>query len=397
VTPRALRPHEELVVLAAGTTARRRADAGRVQALLGQVEWDALHEQLAAQRLVPLLGSRLLELAGARAPAAFADAVAAESERSQRDGALMELATLRIAAALEAAGIANVPLKGPLLARSLHGDPGMRFSRDIDVLVAREDLGRAAAALEPLGWRRERRAGDPVLHLVLTHRSGLPEVELHWRVHWYETEFSASALARARPGLDGVRRLHAEDELAALLLFHARDGFAGLRHPIDAAAWWDAHAGPPGVLALAPIALEHPGLARALCASAAVLDALVGVPADRLLPGAARPAWGARRAVALANPLMHGKPQQITAEITLVDGLLAPAGQRAAFVRRRVLVGPDELPPGTARRSVVLARAEHVLRVLRRLALALVRPRARPARQAARVPAVHPCPSRGRR
>jgi hypothetical protein len=394
VTARALRPHEELVVLAAGTSARRRASAARVQELLGQVAWDEVLEELAAQRLVPLLGGRLLELASTRAPAAFADAVAAESERSQRAGALMELATLRIATALEAAAIANVPLKGPLLARSLHGDPGMRFSRDIDVLVARGDLGLAAAALEPLGWHRESRAGDPVLHLALTHRSGLPEVELHWRVHWYETEFSARALARARPGPDGVRRLHAQDELAALLLFHARDGFAGLRHPIDAAAWWDAHACPPGVVLLAPIALEHPGLARALAASAAVLDVLVGLPADRLVPVAPGAAWGARRAVALANPLMHGKPQQITAEITLVDGLLTPAGQRRAFVRRRVLVGPDELPAGALCRSVVLARAEHVLRVLRRLSLAVVRPR---ARLAGRVPAVHPCPSRGPR
>ena len=74
---------------------------------------------------------------------------------------------------------------------------------------------------------------------------------------------------------------------------------------------------------------------------------------------------------------MRGTPEQITAEITLVDALLAPEGQRRAFVRRRVLVGRDDLPPATGRRSLAAARAEHVLRVLRRLPLALVRPRAR--------------------
>lgn len=374
---RALRSHEELVLLAAGTAARRDASAGRMRDVLGRVEWDALLVELAVQRLVPLLGGRILCAAGGRAPAAFADAVRSDTDESRRAGGLMELATLRLAAALEAAGVANVPLKGPLLARSLHGDPGMRFSRDIDVLVAREDLGRAIAALEPLGWRPKHGAGRPILHLTLTHAAGLPEVELHWRVHWYETEFSARALARAQPGPGGVRRLQGDGELAALLLYHARDGFAGLRHAIDAAAWWDAHAGAHDGVLLAQVVRDHPALTRALSASAMVLEQLVGVPADRLVPATPGLPWGGRRAAALANPLMRGKPQQITAEITLVDCLLTPPGQRGAFVRRRVLVGPDDLPANTAPRPLVLARAEHILRVLRRLSLALVRPRAR--------------------
>ena len=211
---RALLAHEELVLLVAGTAARRRANAGRLSELLGQVAWDPLLAELELQRLVPLLGGRVLELAGTSAPAAFADAVAEQTEAARQAGGLMELTTLRVAAALETAGIANVPLKGPLLARSLHGDPGARFSRDIDVLVGREDLQRAAAALEPLGWRLERGAGEPVLHLALAHESGLPEVELHWRLHWYETEFAGAragaraARARRRQAPAGRRRAH---------------------------------------------------------------------------------------------------------------------------------------------------------------------------------------------
>jgi hypothetical protein len=377
VTGRALLPHEELVLLVAGTTARRRAQAGRLHELLRRIAWDAVLAELTVQRLVPLLGGRLLELAGRRAPPGFAAAVQAETEAARQAGALMELTTLRVAAALEKAGIANVPLKGPLLARSLHGDSAMRFSRDIDVLVARDDLRHAAAALDPLGWRLDNGAGEPVLHLALTHRSALPKVELHWRVHWYETEFAARALTRAERGPDGVRRLQDDDELAALLLYHARDGFAGLRHPIDAAAWWDAHAGAPGVVVLAPIALEHPRLTRALSASASVLDQLVGVPAGHLVPGTPRPPWGVRQATALANPLMRGKPQQITAEIALVDGLLTPVDQRTSFVRRRMLLGSRELLGGPLRTPIALARAEHVLRLLRRMLLAAARPRAR--------------------
>jgi hypothetical protein len=242
--------------------------------------------------------------------------------------------------------------------------------------VARADLARAAGALAPLGWRARDRDDRPVLHLVLAHDAGLPEVELHWRLHWYETELGPHVLARARPGPDGVRRLGPVDELAALLLYHARDGFAGLRHSTDIAAWWDARAdqsdGPP----LAPIVREHQELTQALGASATVVDELAGVPAGGLV-AARRLTWGAQRATRLANPLMRGKPQQITAEVALVDGLLAPAGERAAFVTRRVLVAPRDLATGTVRRPIALARVEHVLRMTRRMLLACVRPRAR--------------------
>jgi hypothetical protein len=373
VSRRAPLAHEELVLLLAGTRARRGAAAGRSHELLDALDWHALLEALALQGLVPLLGGRVLELAGPPAPASFADAVAGETAAAARDGALLELATLRVASALEAEGIPNVPLKGPLLARALHGAPAMRVSRDIDVLVARADLRHAARALVSLGWHAHEGDDDPALHLVLAHEAGLPEVELHWRVHWYEDEFAARALGRAPAGPDGVRRLDALDELACLLLYHARDGLAGLRHPIDVAAWWDAHGDPDGPARLAPIADAHAGLVRALAASAAVLDTLVGVPAARLIATGPR-TWAERRAIALANPLMEGEPQQITAEIALVDGLLAPAGARGAFLRRRALPSSRELPARAARRPLAVARVEHVLRLARRCLLAILRP-----------------------
>jgi hypothetical protein len=232
--------------------------------------------------------------------------------------------------------------------------------------------------LEPLGWRPEPDSvSDPVLHLCLLHEAGLPDIELHWRVHWYEADFGARMLARAAPGADGVRRLLADDELAALMLYQARDGFAGLRHPSDVAAWWDARGRSSGPPVLEAILRAHPGLARALIASAALLDRLVGVPATRLVGPASNLGWGQRFALALANPLMRGEPEQITAEVSLVDGFLAPRGQGRAFVRRRVFIRSGDLPASTARRPIVLARSEHLARLLRRYTLAAIRSRPR--------------------
>jgi hypothetical protein len=361
---------DELILLVAGTRERRAA------ARFGDVDWPALVADLDYQRLVPLLGGRILETAGACAPKDFADAVSQTTASARDAGALLELTTLRIATALEAAGVANVPVKGALLARALHGDPGMRYSRDVDVLASRNDFGRAVDALASLGWRpAEGETPDPLLHLVLVHEAGLPEIELHWRVHWYEAEFSARALARAERGPDGIRRLRAEDDLAALMLYHARDGFAGLRHPIDIAAWWDAHGAASDAPLLEEIASSHPALRRALTASAVLLERLVGVPAARLIDIPSRLPWGVTRAIALANPFMRGRPQQITAEVSLVDGLLSPKGERMAFLRRRALPSTRDLPPSSAGRSVALARAEHAIRIVRRYALAVLRSR----------------------
>jgi putative nucleotidyltransferase-like protein len=250
----------------------------------------------------------------------------------------------------------------------------MRYSRDVDVLVAREDLGRAIDALEPLGWRSEPgQATEPVLHVNVLHEAGLPDIELHWRVHWYEADFGARALARAQPGPDGVQRLRAEDDLAALMLYQARDGFAGLRHPTDIATWWDTHAIPDAPPVLEPIVREHPVLARALTAAAALNERLVGVPAAGLLQVPPHLPWGAARAIALANPLMRGRPQQITAEVSVVDGLLSPKRQRIAYFRRRALPSAHDLP--ATDRPLAIARAEHTLRVVRRYLLAVVRSR----------------------
>ena len=368
---RGMSAEEELMLLMAATREQR------ARAKVGKVDWAALLAGLEYQRLVPLLGGRILEAAGTSPPPDFIQAVNAATTSARDAGGLLELTTLSIATALEAAGAANAPLKGPLLARALHGDPGMRYSRDIDVLVAREDFGRAVDALTPLGWRRAPdQASDPVLHLALVHEAGLPDIELHWRVHWYEGEFGARALARAQPGSDGVRRLRAEDDLTALMLYQARDGFAGLRHPTDIAAWWDAHGSADAAPLLDPIVREHPALARALTASAVLLERMVGLPAARLISLPRRLPWGAARAVSLANPLMRGSPEQITAEVSLVDGLLSPKGGRIAFVRRRALPDARELPETDG--PLAIARAEHVLRLLRRCSVAVIRPRARP-------------------
>src|ERR1700733_4836551 len=109
-----------LILLSAGTAARRhdtREQAGR---LLGEVDWSRLAETLRLRRLLPALGPRILKLAEGRASDGFATAVEQELELGRRQGALLELIILRVMAMLADAGIRSTPLKGPLLGEAIY-------------------------------------------------------------------------------------------------------------------------------------------------------------------------------------------------------------------------------------------------------------------------------------
>ena len=198
-------------------------------------------------------------------------------------------------------------MKGPALGQALYGQPGRRPSADIDLLVVAEDLNRAVEVAEHLGYRdTERyRPGDrlPLLHRRLAHRTpGLPVLELHWRVHWYEQLFSREMLIRSSPAGFVGRRPAPADELTSLLLFYARDGFVDLRLACDVAAWWDAWGSELPRGAVTDQAARYPALERVLLAATEVADRVVGVPRLALLGEEPELERRVRLATHLANP-----------------------------------------------------------------------------------------------
>ncbi|MER3458636.1 MAG: hypothetical protein C4309_08450, partial [Chloroflexota bacterium] len=54
--------------------------------------------------------------------------------------------------ALEAASIPAIVLKGPALALTIYPDPALRVIGDLDLLVRREQVEQAMAALHSLGY-----------------------------------------------------------------------------------------------------------------------------------------------------------------------------------------------------------------------------------------------------
>ena len=105
-------------------------------------------------------------------------------------------------------GIAAMPMKGPLLSLELYGDIGLRQSRDLDIMVAPQDVLRAQACLEKLGWRTDAssfpmspRQREAQLrhehHIVYVRPQGTCQLELHWRTLWDTADDSSRRWERS--------------------------------------------------------------------------------------------------------------------------------------------------------------------------------------------------------
>ena len=233
-----------------------------------KVEWTRLAENLYARRLLPTLGPRIQEFASGHTNG-FPIKVHKAIEACRRQSAFLQLVASRLIAALADEGIRSTILKGPQLGETIYGDPGRRLSNDIDLLVAPEQLEAAATIVQQFGYRppsdHVRQDGLPQLHFTLNHRRGeLPPIELHWRVHWYERIFSRERLLSPTVDASGAWRPAPADELAALLLFYARDGFIDLRLATDISAWWDIFGKGLPLGALDQVIRAYPPLARPL-------------------------------------------------------------------------------------------------------------------------------------
>jgi hypothetical protein len=333
-----------LILLSAGTEERRRAGAEEMLLLAANVDWERMINALRARHLLAALGPRLIPLAPETTD--FEPAVEAATEAGRRQSAFLQLVARSAVGALADAGIAATTLKGPDLGEAIYGDPGRRFSGDVDLLVSPTDLFAAVEVIRGLGYGtphdRVDRSGLPLLHFALVHEGGdLPPIELHWRVHWYETAFAAARLLPPDPASSPSWRPAPVDQLASLLLYYARDGFLDLRLAADLSAWWDRFGAeiPPG--ALGELIASHPALGPPVRAGALAAERVVGLPAASLVAGAGSARARERLAVRFADPFPRVSEKQAYAEMSLVDGLLAPPHSVGSFLQRQ-LVAPAE-------------------------------------------------------
>ena len=156
-------------------------------------------------------------------------------------------ALAELSGAFADAGIRMISMKGPMLAIELYGDPSLRTSRDLDVMVAECDLERSGAVLRQLGYRLE---GGPFRQTPLRkkylklielekheiYQKGEICVELHWKSN-FQTERSFAQLWEEREEqlLMGrpIAVMGQEERYSALIIHAAEHGFLRLRWLLD--------------------------------------------------------------------------------------------------------------------------------------------------------------------
>lgn len=373
---------EQLVLLLASTGERRTADHSALLTLTRTVDVERVAATLNRHRLARLGIMRLRDAAVEDLARELEELLGERLRQRQMRSAVQEIFSDAMLALLDEHGLPAVPLKGVTLSRRLYGDGAIREANDVDLLLLPEHLERAVALTrERFGFDAPRdvvdRDGLPRLHHRLEHRRGAPPVELHWRVHWYETRSGPAMLRRSiRDG--GHRGLAPADEFASLLLFYARDGFVGIGPLATIASWWDRYGVELEPGALPALAAEFPELMPSLAPAGDLAARLVGIPVpDWRWQPSERVRARQARARRMVNWRAIGSYEKISAEAALVDVLLAPPGSGWQSVRRRASIlgeqdarlAPGERPPGW---RIGMGRLWHAAAMIVRVSVAFL-------------------------
>lgn len=212
------------------------------------IDWDRFQEMMDKHRIYPLVIRGLRQFT----PEALERYPVLKAYRARQNYYVSEnlklMRTLScVAGAFAQGGIPMLSMKGPLLSMELYGDPAMRFSHDLDIMVPQEDFWRGCKCLMDMGFEiieepeltTEKRVKaymriSPNNHCVFRQNGVL--VELHWRTTLKDgMTFAGLWENRDTTPLLGVpvNQMGAADKLPHLIDHAADHGFMRLRWLLD--------------------------------------------------------------------------------------------------------------------------------------------------------------------
>lgn len=224
-------------------------DPATLQPLLdGPMDWEHLLYLAQRHQITPLVSRALAT--STEISETVRNTLTQHRNRNARQ-ALAQLAALGdLLARFDADQIPVLVVKGPVLAVTLHGDPGLRRCGDLDLLVDPARVVQAEALLREAGYRRQRpdfplsprqyRALlDATNQMAFVHPQQTLTVELHWR--WFRNRFFfpptvAAILGEHRhQNIGGLRlaAMTAEDQFLYLCAHGAKHAWYNLKWLAD--------------------------------------------------------------------------------------------------------------------------------------------------------------------
>jgi Uncharacterised nucleotidyltransferase len=230
----------ELLICCATSVATPERTA-RARAIVERgVDWNAAVRMASVQAVMPLVYRYLTAELAQALPAAAAESMRRAFSGNSVRNLHLARELVRLMALLDRGGVEPLALKGPALAMTAYGGLAMRQFTDLDLLVRKSEVERAAAILleesyaPGLGYGLADLGRPGAFEIALARAGALTEIDLHWRLvpPYFPLAFDGEdlRLRAMRIEIEGgaVRTLAAADHLLYLCAHGAKHGWQAL-------------------------------------------------------------------------------------------------------------------------------------------------------------------------
>lgn len=170
--------------LAASLSAGNMQRLARVMA--GTVDWDYLLYLAEYHSVAPLFAGNLTQnILADQVPGQYLKRLSRIYTENIPKNVLLSAELVKILALFSRNGIEVITLKGTILGEQLYGNPGLRTTYDIDILVQPEKLPRAGILLREMDYSESTlpQEREHPFHRVYQKNTKIPfTVELHWNL-----------------------------------------------------------------------------------------------------------------------------------------------------------------------------------------------------------------------
>lgn len=215
---------------------------------IDNMDWKRFKELISQNRVEPLIAAKIKKIPQDRIQknVILSDIICSKNQYTLFS--MRQIQTLAsVMSDFASCGIRALSVKGPLLAMELYGNPEMRYSHDLDILVSKSDFSKACERLETCGFhemitainKTPKRRRIQEKHQGIVHREyfqGDICIELHWKIsHRWDESFDVLWERRSQKTLLGqsISCLGELDNLSYLICHAAAHGYLRMRWLFD--------------------------------------------------------------------------------------------------------------------------------------------------------------------